>query len=122
MPPKKVLVIDDDPIARQILGAVLKKCNAEALMAADAMAALTLAQKHRPDLIILDLGLPAGGGYSVLKRLQMFPALSTIPVLVISGLNRAENEPLALAAGAVGYIEKPATPEQLTAAIERLLG
>lgn len=122
MTPKKVLVIDDDPIARQILNAVLKKRGVEVLMAADAMSALTLAQKHRPDLIILDLGLPAGGGYSVLKRLQMFPALSTIPVLVISGLDRAENEPLAMAAGAAGYIEKPATPEQLTAAVERFLG
>lgn len=118
---KKVLVIDDDPIARQILNAVLRNSNAEVLMAADALAAVSLAQKHKPDLIILDLGLPAGGGHSVLKRLQMFPALSGIPVLVISGLDRAENEPLALAAGAVAYIEKPASPEQLTAAIEPFL-
>ena len=118
---KKVLVIDDDAIARQIINAVLRKRGADVLMAADAMGALTMAQKHKPDLIILDLGLPAGGGFSVLQRLKMFPALSLIPVVVISGLDRGENEPLAIAAGAAEYIEKPASPEQLGELIDRFL-
>ena len=118
---KKVLVIDDDAIARQIINAVLRKRGAEVLMAADAMAAVTMAQKHKPDLIILDLGLPAGGGFSVLQRLKMFPALSLIPVVVISGLDRGENEPLAIAAGATEYIEKPASPDQLGEVLDRFL-
>lgn len=122
MPAKKILIIEDDQVGRHILHTALRAARFETVMAGDAMLALSLARQHKPDLIVLDLGLPAGGGFTVLQRLQMFPALATIPVLVVSGLDRATNEQMALDAGATAYLEKPSTPEAILAKIRELLG
>lgn len=122
MPGQKILIVDDDPIARRVLHAALVKHGYQPLVAADAMAALTETQRSRPDLILLDLGLPAGGGFTFLKRLHTFPFLTVIPVVVISGQERATAEPAALEAGAKAFIPKPARPEDVLAVIERTLG
>ena|SRR5690349_6898002 len=118
---KKVLIVDDDAVLRRTLASAFQRSGFTALMAPDAMSALTQARTHTPDLILLDLGLPAGGGFTVLDRLQQFPALSIIPVIVISGQDRAANEPRALAAGVVTYLEKPVTPEQVVEQALRIL-
>lgn len=118
---KKILIVDDDPVARHTLHTLLKSHQYETAVAGDAMAALTQARNHKPDLIILDLGLPAGGGFTFLQRVRAFPALSLIPIVVISGHDRATNEPRALEAGAAYYIEKPAKNEDVVAIVKRLL-
>ena len=118
---KKILIVEDDPLARQILNARLKP-KYQVLVTSDAMAAFTEARKQQPDLIILDLGLPAGGGFSVLQRLKAIPALALIPVLVISGLDRATHEQKAIEAGANMYIQKPAADEVLLSSVKDLIG
>lgn len=118
---KKILIVEDDPIARQILNARLRP-KYEVFMSGDAMAAFTEARKQKPDLVILDLGLPAGGGFSVLQRLKAIPSLSVIPVLVISGLDQATHEPRALEAGADMYLQKPAPDEVLLSTVHELIG
>ena len=118
---KKILIVEDDPLARQILNARLKPTY-EVIVAADAMSAFTEARKQKPDLIILDLGLPAGGGFSVLQRLKSIPALSLIPVLVVSGLDQATHEKRALEAGANAYLQKTPTNETLIATVRALIG
>jgi DNA-binding response OmpR family regulator len=121
MPQKKVLIVDDDPTFRRIAQTAIVKAGFEVLIAADAMGALMQAKNQKPDLIILDLGLPAGGGFTFLERMQQLPATSVIPVVIISGKDRATNEPRALAAGVVGYFEKPVTPEEIVAKITEIL-
>ena len=121
MAAKKVLIVEDDPVARHIIHTALKSAQFEATAVADAMQALPVAQKTQPDLIILDLGLPAGGGLTFLNRVKRFPALSAIPVLVVSGLDRAANEKTALEAGATAYLQKPVDHEQIVAEVKRLL-
>ena len=118
----KILIVDDDPVWRQILHRTLKAENYEPIVAADAMTALTATQRSRPDLIILDLGLPAGGGQIFMQRLKSFPALQTIPVIVISGQDPAQGRAASMAAGAQAFIAKPASREQVLAAINNLLG
>ena len=118
---KKILIVEDDPLARQILNTRLKS-QYQVLVTSDAMAAFTEARKHHPDLIILDLGLPAGGGFSVLQRLKAIPALALIPVLVVSGLDRATHEPKAMEAGANKYLQKPAADETLLSSVKELIG
>ena len=118
---KKILIVEDDPVARQVLHARLKSTY-QVFMSGDALAAFTEARKQQPDLIILDLGLPAGGGFTVLQRVQSIPSLAAIPVLVVSGLDRAANEKKALDAGATAYIQKPAGDEQLMAKVRELIG
>jgi DNA-binding response OmpR family regulator len=62
-----------------------------------------LAQNERPHLIILDLGLPAGDGFAVLKNLQEYPALSVIPVIVLTARDPEGNEKTSLESGAIAF-------------------
>src|ERR1700737_4705116 len=121
MPPK-ILIVEDDPVTRHILHRILKSEKYETILAPDAMTALTSAQKEKPDLILLDLGLPAGGGFGFLERLKHFPALEFVPVIVVSGYDPATFEPRAAAAGVVAYLQKPARPDELLATVKRVLG
>jgi two-component system, OmpR family, KDP operon response regulator KdpE len=79
---KKILIIDDDPQLLLGLGPRLKANGYAVVTAPDAIAAIALARKETPDLIILDLGLPGGDGFLVLERLRNMAELSTIPVVV----------------------------------------
>lgn len=119
---KKVLIVDDDPVLRRTFNSALQAAGFEVAFATDAMSALSQTRGQKPDLILLDLGLPAGGGITFLERLQQFPHLATIPVIVVSGQDRAANEQRAMAAGAVTYIEKPVTPEKIVEHALRILG
>ena len=119
---KKVLIVDDDPVARRTLHSALRSEKFEVEVAGDTLAAVTQAKAIQPDLILLDLGLPAGGGFQFLERIKNLPKLAFVPVIVISGLDRAANEARAMAAGATEYVEKPATPERVIDAIKRVLG
>ncbi|HVS32549.1 MAG TPA: response regulator [Thermoanaerobaculia bacterium] len=118
---RKILIIEDDPVGRQILHKAVITAGYDVLLASDALSALTETQRGKPDLIVLDLGLPAGGGFAFLQRMKSFPRLAIIPILVVSGQDRAANEQRALDAGVLKYMEKPASPEDVLAEIGRLL-
>ncbi len=79
MSQKKILVVDDDPDVRLGLQLRLKANHYDVIFAADGVASIAEARKHMPDLIILDLGLPAGDGFSVLERLKVNESLSLDP-------------------------------------------
>jgi DNA-binding response OmpR family regulator len=68
MSQKKILIVDDDPEVRLSLQVRLKVNNYDVVFAGDGVAGIAEARKHLPDVIILDLGLPAGDGFSVLER------------------------------------------------------
>src|SRR5207237_3835223 len=88
---QKILVIEDDPVARADLQARLEANGYVVARAADAASALTVVNREHPDLILLDLGLPAGDGYLVLDRLRKIKALDSIPVLIVIGRRDDEN-------------------------------
>jgi len=71
------------------------------------------AQKEHPDVIILDLGLPAGDGFVVLERLQLSDQLAGIPVIVLTARDPQGNEARALKAGAAAFFQKPVDNEEL---------
>ena len=121
MAAKTILIVEDDPVGRQVLHTALRAEKFDTILAPDAMTALTLARDRKPALIILDLGLPAGGGFTFLQRLRMFPALAVIPVIVVSGQDRATNEQQALDAGASAFISKPASPETIISRIREFI-
>src|SRR5437762_13577274 len=81
---QKVLVIEDDPVALADLQARLEANGYVVARAADAASAMTVVNRERPDLILLDLGLPAGDGFLVLERLRKIETLAAIPVLVVT--------------------------------------
>lgn len=109
----KILVVDDDPDLVRALRVRLRANNYEITTAGDGYSAIASAHKERPDLIILDLGLPAGDGFSVLDRLQKSDPLSAVPVIVLSARDPQANEEKALRAGAAAYFQKPADNEEL---------
>jgi len=80
-----------------------------------------MAQKERPDLIILDIGLPAGDGFVVLDRLQQSAALSAIPVIVLTARDPEFNREHTLKAGATAFLQKPADNSELLNVIRTTL-
>src|SRR5258708_31248455 len=83
-----ILIVDDDPDMRQALQVRLKANGYGVYCAEDGIGAISEARKHMPNLIVLDLGLPAGDGFVVLDRLKTNLNLSFIPVIVLSGRDR----------------------------------
>jgi len=118
----KILVVDDDPEMRLALSVRLRANNYEVCVAVDGVSAIAEARKHMPSLILLDLGLPAGDGFTVLERLHSMEALAHIPVIVVSGRNRLANQERVLLAKAQAFLQKPVKNSQLLAAIEKVLG
>jgi DNA-binding response OmpR family regulator len=119
---KKILIVDDDPDVRLALHARLKANHFDTFFAADAMSAVVEARKHQPDLIILDLGMPAGGGFAVMDRLRTNTYLAMTPVIVVTARDREANEERAMQAGARSFLQKPVNDKQLLSVIGRLLG
>ena len=81
--------------------------------ASDGYSAIATAQKERPDLIILDLGLPVGDGFVVLERLQTSNPLSSIPVIVLTARDPQNNEDRVMKAGAAAFFQKPVDNDEL---------
>ena len=119
---KKVLVVEDDGDVRLGYRVLLKANDYDTVFAADGSSAVSEARKHQPDLIILDLGLPAGDGFIVLDRLRANTDLAAIPVVVVSARDLQANKERALKAGARAYVQKPWDDDELLATIGQLLG
>lgn len=119
---KTILVVEDDADVRLGYGVLLKANNYETVFAADSASAVSQARKHQPDLIILDLGLPAGDGFIVLERLRTLIPLSGIPVIVVSGRDLPGNKARALGEGAKAFVQKPWDDEELLSIISEQLG
>ena len=109
----KIMVVDDDPDLRQALRLRLRANYYDTVNAVDGYSAIALAYKEHPDLIILDLGLPAGDGFVVLDRLQKDDKLSTIPVIVLTARDPQSSERRALQGGAAAFFQKPADNTEL---------
>jgi two-component system KDP operon response regulator KdpE len=122
MSQKTILIVDDDPDMRLGLHVRLKANHYNVIFAVDGMESIAQARKHLPDLIILDLGLPAGDGFSVLERLRANDSLSLIPVIVVSARELDANMDRALKAGAKAYLQKPVDNAELLKVIRRALG
>jgi len=118
----KILVVDDDPDLVRALRLRLRASNFDVTTATDGYSAIAAAQKERPALIILDLGLPVGDGFVVLDRLQNSDSLAGVPVIVLSARDPQNNEERALKAGATAFLQKPADNDELMNVIRVSLG
>jgi len=121
LPKMKVLIVDDDLDMRRGLNARLKATNYDTAFAGDAVSAVSVALKERPDLILLDIGLPGGDGFPVMQRLQRLASLDAVPIIIVSAREPSTHETKAIAAGAVGYFQKPVDIDKLLSAIANAL-
>jgi DNA-binding response OmpR family regulator len=121
MTTEKILIVDDDADLRQALRLRLRANRYETVTAGDGYSAIAQAYKEHPNLIILDLGLPAGDGFVVLDRLQNDDKLSNIPVIVLTARDPQSSERLALQSGAAAFFQKPADNTELLSVIRATL-
>jgi len=117
----KILIVDDDPELRQALRLRLRANHYDTINACDGYSAIAQAYKEHPNLIILDLGLPAGDGFVVLDRLQKDDKLSTIPVIVLTARDAQSTERRVLHGGAAAFFQKPADNTELLNVIRATL-
>jgi len=116
-PHPKVLIIDDDPAIGRLLRVLLESERYKVVWSRNGASGLTQAVEGRPDVIILELDLPDGDGFTILDALREW---NQAPVLILSGRARIADKVRALDAGANDYIVKPFAPEELAARLRVL--
>ncbi len=117
----KILIVDDDSNMRLALHMRLKVVGYETFFAVDGLSATNMALRDVPDLVLLDLGLPAGDGFIIMERFQRNPKLCCIPIIVLTAREVRVNKDRALGHGAYAFFQKPVDNEALMAAIARAL-
>jgi two-component system, cell cycle response regulator DivK len=118
---KKILVVDDNPVSRELICEVLDFPDLQILEAADGGEALQKILEEMPDLVLLDIQMPVHSGYDVLRRIKEDPRLNRILVLAFTAFAMREDRQRALAAGFDGYVTKPINAADLRKQIESLL-
>jgi CheY-like chemotaxis protein len=119
---RKILVIDDEKDIQAMIRAVLTAQGDEVHSALDAVQGSRLARQPDLDAIILDINMPGGGGYTVYERLSTMETTRNIPVLLYTAVPEAEVRARIGAAPTIAYLGKPAQPEEIARALNRLLG
>ena len=115
---QKILIVDDDADARELISQFVQDLGAKAISCPHPTAALRVAAEERPDLITLDLMMPEKSGWEVLAALKAAPALSHIPVIIISIVADRRK---AISLGAVDALTKPILRTEFNASVERNL-
>ncbi len=120
MPPKKIMVVDDEKDILDFFTIFLKQKSYEVIVAGSGEEALIKAQTEKPNLIFLDIMMPRMDGWEVLKLLKMDEETAKIPVAMLSARTEAKDKVRGLQEGAVDYICKPFSPRELLKKIEQI--
>jgi DNA-binding response OmpR family regulator len=118
--PKKILVVDDEDDILHFLELVLGDKGYSVSTASNGHAALAAAQLERPDLILLDIMMPKMDGWEVLKLLRVDEHTTAVPVAMLSARTEAQDRVQGLQEGAVDYICKPFSLQELLSKIEAI--
>ncbi|MFN8080513.1 MAG: response regulator transcription factor [Kineosporiaceae bacterium] len=118
-PEARLLVVDDEPSIRELLTASLRFAGFEVFSAADGAQALDLADKHRPDLVVLDVMLPDLDGFAVTRKLR--ERGRDIPVLFLTARDETADKVQGLTVGGDDYVTKPFSLEEVVARIRAVL-
>lgn len=120
---KKILVVEDDKNVSKALGIRLAGAGYSVYTAVDGLGGLREAVQNRPDLILLDISIPAGDGFSLAKAIQRLNVTEGTPVIFITASRKPGLREKALAIDSVvGFFEKPYDPEELLGAIRQTIG
>ncbi|HNC23217.1 MAG TPA: response regulator transcription factor [Opitutaceae bacterium] len=117
----KILVVDDEPDALELLGFKLREAGFAPIFATDGLKALAAVRAERPDLVVLDLMLPELDGLEVCKLMRRDPATAGIPVLMLTAKAAEMDRVVGLELGADDYVTKPYSPRELVLRIRKLL-
>jgi DNA-binding response OmpR family regulator len=117
-----VLIADDDPDIRELVGFRLERSGCNVMRAADGEEALRLAEEKTPDICVLDVMMPKLDGLGVTRALRDLAATESVPVLLLTARAGDEDVARGLDAGADDYLRKPFSPQELATRVEQVLG
>ncbi len=117
---KKILVVEDDDVARELMRLTLERQGYAVTTAADGISGYDMAVEFRPDLIITDIQMPSADGVHLMRRVRDTADLTGTPILVTTGYGTG-SATFTLAQGADAYEPKPIDPASLLATVQRLL-
>lgn len=117
----KILAVDDEPELTDLMHYHLVRAGHEVATAANGWEAIHCVRTNRPDIILLDLMLPDLDGFGVCEILRRDPATATIPIVIVSAWSSTDSRNLGLELGALDYLTKPFSPQELVERVNRLI-
>lgn len=118
---QRILIIEDNEQNRYLTTFILERAGHEVIQAEDGLEGIALAERHAPALILLDIQLPQMDGYAIAGELKKRPAVADVPIVAVTSYAMVGDREAALAAGCVGYIEKPINPDTFVDEVEHFL-
>ena len=118
---KKILVVDDSPMIRRIVGLILKEEHYDVLTAENGLVACEMAKANKPDLIVMDVKMPVMNGIEATTRIKADAETANIPVLIFTSLGSEEDILMAQETGVNGFLNKPISREELKSTVSALL-
>ncbi len=116
-----ILIVEDEPRIAELARDYLAHAGFAVRLAADGQAGLDAALHERPDLVVLDLGLPGLDGLDVTRRLRADPATAAVPIVMLTARDDELDKLLGLELGADDYLTKPFSPRELVARVRAVL-
>jgi len=117
----KVLVAEDSAVNRELLRELLESRGCKVDEACDGEAALDILSRQKPDILLLDIGMPKLDGYAVIRRVRETSSLADLPVLAVTAYAMRGDREKGMSAGFDGYLSKPVNAKSLFAEMDRLL-
>lgn len=117
----KILAVDDEPELTDLMQYHLVRAGHEVATAANGWEAIHAIRANRPDIILLDLMLPDLDGFGVCEILRRDPQTATIPIVIVSAWSSPDSRNLGLELGALDYLTKPFSPQELVERVNRLV-
>jgi DNA-binding response OmpR family regulator len=117
----KILIVDDEKDILELVSIILTENDMIVFKAKDGLTALEIANKEKPDLILLDIMMPEIDGWEVLKMLKIDEGTRNIPVAMLSCKSETRDKVLGIQEGAIDYITKPFAPEDLAMRVREIL-
>lgn len=117
----RILVVDDEPAHREVLGTYLELAGYDVEEAEDGSAAIAWMEQIRPDLVLLDLQMPEMDGFAVLRKMRSDPQLASVPVIMVTAMGKGSLKVRGLELGADDYVTKPFDKAELLARVRARL-
>lgn len=118
---KKILIVDTEKDLLRSMSLRLKRSGYNVAIATDGVSAISTVRTEQPDLILLEINLPAGDGFAVMRHISLIPQVAFTPIIVITARDPVKTRKLALEAGAQAFFQKPVDIAEVLDAIRNIL-
>lgn len=119
---KKILIVEDNVEIANLIRDLFVKVGYSVVTCQDGYQGIEFTHREKPDLILLDLMMPAGGGFYVLEKIKLSTLTRNIPVVVLTASRETEDKKKAIALGVDAFIEKPYDAQKLISTVKGFVG